>query len=89
MRHYLSTLTVNRKTNPNPFLAWRAIENEYPYIWKVAEKILPVVATSVPCERLFSHAGLIANQLRNRISPAHLNMLVFLRSIGEDVWFSE
>ncbi|XP_075164152.1 uncharacterized protein LOC142236760 [Haematobia irritans] len=81
LRQFLNTPTVNRKANPNPFIAWEVIQNEYPYVWKIAKNILPIVATSVPSERLFSHAGIIANQLRNRISPQHLNQLVFLRSL--------
>ncbi|XP_075147197.1 E3 SUMO-protein ligase ZBED1-like [Haematobia irritans] len=87
LRQFLNTPTVNRKANPNPFIAWEVIQNEYPYVWKIAKKMLPIVATSVPSERLFSHAGIIANQLRNRISPQHLNQLVFLRSLEEKMWF--
>lgn len=88
LRQYLTRPAVNRKQNPNPFTVWESMKYEYPYLWKVAKKYLPIVATSVPCERLFSHAGLIANQLRSRLSPQHINELIFLRSIGEEMWFS-
>lgn len=85
LRQYLTRPAVNRKQNHNPFIVWESIKYEYPYLWNVAKKFLPIVATSVPCERLFSHAGLIANQLRSRLSSQHLNELVFLRSIDEDI----
>lgn len=86
LRQYLSRPAVNRKLNPNPFVIWQSMMMEYPSLWKVAEKMLPVMATSVPCERLFSHAGLIVNQLRSRLSPQHLKELLFLRSIQKDMW---
>lgn len=89
LREYLKSKPVCRKANSNPFLVWQTMENEFYFVSKVAKKILSVVATSVPSERLFSHAGIIATQLRNRISPDNLNMLVFLRSTGPEMWFNE
>lgn len=86
LREYLAVPSVDRVAHPNPLCIWGIIKNEYPDVWKVAKKILPIAATSVPCERLFSHAGLIANQSRSQLSPEHLSMLVFMRSLDEDVW---
>lgn len=83
LRSYLNI--VNQKTNP--FEVWKSSQDEFCHVWSVAKKVLSITATSVPCERLFSHAGLIANQLRSRLSPQHLNMLVFLRSVNENMWF--
>lgn len=88
LRQYLIYPAVNRQQNPNPFVVWESMKYEYPYLWNVAKKFLPIVATFVPCERLFLHAGLIANQLRSGLSPQHLNELIFLRSIVENMWFS-
>ncbi|CAG5093409.1 Protein of unknown function [Cotesia congregata] len=61
LRQYLTRLSVNRKHNPNPFVVWELMKHEYPYLWNVTKKFLPIVTTSVPSGRLFSHAGLIAN----------------------------
>ncbi|CAG5093187.1 Similar to Putative AC9 transposase (Zea mays) [Cotesia congregata] len=88
LRQYFSRPALQRRQNPNPLVVWESIKYEYPHLWSVARKFLLIVATSVPCERLFSHAGLISNQLRSRLSPQHLNQLVFLRSVGEDMWDS-
>lgn len=88
LRQYLTRPAENRKQNPNPFAVWETMKFEYPNLYNVAKKYLPLVATSVPCEWLFSHASLVANQLRSRLSPQHLNKLIFLRSIDKKMWVS-
>ncbi|GFX68062.1 cullin-4A [Trichonephila clavipes] len=40
------------------------------------------VGSSVPCERLFSIAGNIASDERNRLDPSRLDRLLFLKSLG-------
>ncbi|KAK3931036.1 Alanine--tRNA ligase [Frankliniella fusca] len=77
---------LDRKSHPNPLEAWEGIKHLYPNVYEVAMMFLPILCSSIPCERLF---GLIATQLRNRLSGKNLNTLIFLRSIPEDMWFKK
>ncbi|KAE9522526.1 hypothetical protein AGLY_017073 [Aphis glycines] len=73
---------VGRLTD-GPLLLWNDMSTVYSTLSKVALKYLSTVATSVPSERLFSKAGLIMNQQRNRLTNEKLNMLLFLQSVDE------
>ena len=53
--------------------------DDLPKLARVARIIMCVPSTSVPSESLFSIAGLIQNDLRNRLAPTSLNMLNFLK----------
>ena len=88
LKQFINRPTVDRKSNPDPIVTWKALENEYPHLSSMARNYLTIVATSTPCERLFSHSGLIVNQMRSRLTAEHLNMLVFLRSVPENMWLS-
>lgn len=61
-----------------PTTWWKANQKKYPRLAKLASAYLPVPATSVPSERVFSAAGLIVNRLRTRLHPEHVDMLIFL-----------
>ena len=50
----------------------------FPILGTLAKKYLCACGTSVPSERLFSQAGYIVNNLRARLTPDHVNQLVFL-----------
>ncbi|XP_066600045.1 zinc finger BED domain-containing protein 4-like [Prorops nasuta] len=56
---------------------------------KLALKYLSVVGTSVPSERLFSKAGRILNESRNRLNCEHLQELLFLGSLSKEDWYLE
>ena len=58
----------------------------YPDMTKVAMKYLNVLATSVPCERLFSKTGQIMNENRNCLSGSSLNKLLFMGKIENSFW---
>ncbi|KAE8737491.1 hypothetical protein FOCC_FOCC017044 [Frankliniella occidentalis] len=88
LQRYLDMPNCNRKKFPNPIEYLETIKDKFPYIYEVAREVLPIVATSTPCERLFSHAGLIFTQLRNRLHGSKVDELVFLRSVDEEMWFS-
>ena len=62
----------------NPLQWWRKNEGRYRKLSVLAKEYLAIPATSVPAERVFSTAGLIVNCLRTRLSPEHVDMLIFL-----------
>lgn len=84
LRQYLNQPVLPR--NHDPFKAWQTLKYAYPILFKIAKKYLAVVATSVPSERLFSKAGIIKCQLRNRLTPSRLNALLFLGSLTLEDW---
>ena len=64
----------------------------YPSIFKLAMDILPIQASSVPCERIFSSSKETTTARRNRISPElmeELQMLKFSFKHSQDLNFTE
>lgn len=57
---------------------WEKNETRYPRLAKVAKRYLCIPATSVPSERVFSACGLTVTKLRSRLTPEHVDMLIFL-----------
>ncbi|XP_026465962.1 zinc finger BED domain-containing protein 1-like [Ctenocephalides felis] len=78
LQEYINLPYLNRKQDPVQF--WEERKNIYPALYKMAKKYLCIPATSVPSERLFSKAGMLTNQRRNRLQPNKLNQLLFLNS---------
>lgn len=62
----------------NPLDWWRANQTRFPRLARLAQRYLCIPGTSVPSERVFSAAGLVVNRLRTRLTPEHVDMLVFL-----------
>ena len=62
----------------NPLMWWKDEQKKFPALESLACKYLCICGTSVPSERLFSQGGNIVNNLRNRLSAEHVNMLIFL-----------
>lgn len=62
----------------NPLEWWGANHTRFPRLASLAERYLCIPGTSVPSERVFSAAGLVVNRLRTRLTPEHVDMLVFL-----------
>ncbi|KAJ2965768.1 hypothetical protein NUW54_g14008 [Trametes sanguinea] len=58
---------------------WQSHEAEYPYLYRVALDILPVPASSVPCERVFSMCKDIDTLRRNGLDAAMLEVLQVLK----------
>lgn len=85
MSLYLANQVSPLKTNP--LEVWEDMKNVFPALYKQARKNLLQMGTSVPCERLFSKAGATMTEKRNRLSAKFLDKIVFLSSIGNDIWF--
>lgn len=82
---YLSGPVCNLKSNP--LEEWEDMKYVFPLLYKQARLFLVVVASSVPCERLFSKAGAIICKTRNRLSSKHLEKLIFLNGLSEKDFF--
>lgn len=73
---YLSEPQINRNLDPQVW--WKAHENCFPSVAKLAKQILGTPATSVDSERDFSCAENIVSSSRTRLLPENVNLLVFL-----------
>ena len=62
----------------NPLQWWKTNQARFPRLAKLARRYLCIPGTSVPSERVFSAAGLTVNRLRTRLTPEHVDMLIFL-----------
>lgn len=84
LRQYLNQPIIPRQNDPLKY--WQTVKHAYPVLFKIAKKYLSVVATSVPSERLFSKAGIIKSESKNRLTPKRLNILLFLGSLNYEDW---
>ncbi|XP_049772569.1 E3 SUMO-protein ligase ZBED1-like [Schistocerca cancellata] len=76
VHRYMDSPVISRSEDP---LAWWR-ENQYifPNIAKVVREKFNIVATSVPCERIFSKTGIIINERRTRLKASKVEKLIFL-----------
>ena len=65
--------------NDDPISWWKVKQNVYPRLSKLARKYLACPPTSLPSKRLFSKAGLIYDETRNRLSAEKGVKLMFLK----------
>jgi len=84
IRAYQMELPI--ESDGDPLAYWKTKRFFYPRIAQLARRYLAIPATSVPCERLFSTAGNIVTQKRNRLSSDTAARLVFLHQNRE--WLS-
>ena len=67
------------KKLPTPEQFWtRERRLAFPHFARVLPFILPIPATSVACESLFSHASLVLGRRRNRLHDGSLSTLTIL-----------
>ena len=72
----------------NPLEWWGQNRQKYCVLSKMAKHYLGIPGTSVPSERVFSAAGEIVSAQRASLSPANVDLLIFLKAnlkIPEDL----
>ena len=74
------SLIDGKEVPTNPLDWWKRKESQYPILSSLARRILCVPATSAPCERLFSYAGLTISNDRNRLLPENAEEFIVLRT---------
>jgi hypothetical protein len=57
---------------------WKQHASTYPNLAAISRRVHAIPATSVPCERLFSTAGVIVSDLRSSLLPDTVSKLMFL-----------
>ena len=63
----------------NPFTWWSQHKARFPLLSQLARRYLSATAISVTSERLFSLAGNVYEEHRNRILPEHAQTLLFIK----------
>ena len=62
----------------SPLQWWADHATMYPSLAELARIVLGIPGSQIECERVFSLAGLLTSQLRNRMSPENLSSIVFV-----------
>lgn len=66
------------KRSENPLEWWRKNAYNYPHLSELVKLKFGTVATSVPCERLFSKSGQLISDRRNRITSDKVKQIMFV-----------
>ncbi|CAG8774124.1 903_t:CDS:2, partial [Racocetra persica] len=67
IQHRLPATNLNIIPVPKMSIFWKMHQTEFPLLSNLAQDYLFVQASSVPCEQLFSIAGIVINKTRNRL----------------------
>jgi hypothetical protein len=78
----LPQLSCNQEINLLDW--WNSKSVAFPYLAKLAKIYLCIPATSVPSERLFSTAGNVITDKRNRLHPNTISNLLFLNQNSKE-----
>ena len=78
---YIGQGSSDKLSYDDPLIFYKYFSGHYPLLSKVARVLLAITATSVPSESVFSSAGIIQDDQRNRMSCELLDMdtLVFIK----------
>ena len=78
VRRYFEEINIDRKEDPLTW--WKVNQSRFPKLQMIAKKYLCIPGSSVPSERLFSKAGELVSEKRNRIKPKNIDMMLFLNN---------
>ena len=76
---YFSEPLIDYKKG-NPYTWWYNNRLRYPLLAKLVTRYLCSPPTSVPSERLFSRAGILYDEKRNKLTAEHAEMLLFIKN---------
>lgn len=62
----------------DPLRWWHQRRHIYPKLYQIMKTRLCIMATSVPCERIFSKAGQTVNEKRERLKTDKISQVLFL-----------
>lgn len=82
IKSYINSNVISFKHDP--IIYWQSQTNHI--LKEIALKYLSIIGTSVPSKRLFSKAGLIMTETRNRLQGKRLSKLLFLNSLELNDW---
>lgn len=78
VNRYLDERPIDRREDPLKW--WAANQFTYPLLSKLVKVHCNMVATSVPCERIFSKTGQLINERRTSLKPSKVSQLIFLNA---------
>ncbi|XP_050546971.1 zinc finger BED domain-containing protein 4-like [Daktulosphaira vitifoliae] len=73
---YLNEPLISR--TENPLVWWAERKKVYPRLYELVKRRLCIMATSVPCERIFSKAGQVISKKRSRLSTSKISQILFI-----------
>lgn len=76
LRRYFEEPNIERSIYPLDW--WRNNANRFLRLHKIAAKYLCIPGSSVPSDRLFSKAGQLVSERRNRLKPENIDTILFL-----------
>lgn len=74
---YLGEAPLARRDEPLTY--WKVNKSRFPTLAKMARRYLSAPCSSVESERLFSSASNVVTDARNRLTPEHAEMLLFIK----------
>ena len=78
VERYMEEEFANRRENALEW--WKKHEYNYPNLIQIVKERFCALASSIPCERVFTKAGALLNERRFKLSSSKLKMFLFLNA---------